>query len=92
MVTSALTERCFEQEGRQYWHILDPRTGYPVSGKVTSVSILGPQATDGEAFAKPLFMTGAEEAPEWTRGHDQLEVLLIDETGKIWEMRPGSAA
>ena len=92
VVTSALTERCFEQEGRQYWHILDPRTGYPVSGKVTSVSILGPQATDGEAFAKPLFMTGAEEAPEWTRVHDQLEVLLIDETGKIWEMRPGSAA
>ena len=55
LVTSGLYERAFERDGRRYWHILDPRTGYPVETDVVSASVLSERSIDGDGFTKQLF-------------------------------------
>jgi len=59
--TSGDYRRYYEIDGKRYSHIIDPRTGYPVSG-VHSVTVLVPsQAGAGalsDAASKPIFIGG----------------------------------
>ncbi len=87
VVTSGLYERQFEAQGRRWWHILDPRTGYPVETDLTSATVVSERSIDGDGYTKPLFMWGTEASLAWAEQRDDLQVLLVDETGSI-EMRP----
>ena len=55
VVTSGLYERSFEQDGRRWWHILDPATGYPVETSVESATIFAPASIDADGYTKTLF-------------------------------------
>ena len=55
VVTSGLYERSFERDGQRFWHILDPRTGYPVETDVESASIYAPASIDADGNTKTLF-------------------------------------
>ncbi len=83
VVTSGLYERQFEQDGRRYWHILDPRTGYPVETDIISATIVSDRSIDGDGYTKPLFMMGADEARAWLASHSELQVLLVDAQGDM---------
>lgn len=50
LATSGDYERFFEQDGRRYCHILDPRTGMPVQGW-RSVSVTAPTCTAAGALS-----------------------------------------
>ena len=82
VVTSGLYERRFEQGGRDYWHILDPRTGYPAESDLVSASIYAPRSLDGDGYTKPLFMLGLEGALAFLEERG-LDGLLIDDKGAI---------
>ena len=82
VVTSGLYERQFEQDGRRYWHILDPRTGYPVESDLVSATIVSERSIDGDGYTKPLFMMGSEQALAWAADHPSLQVLLIEQAGE----------
>ena len=90
VVTSGLYERQFEADGRRYWHILDPRTGYPVETDLVSATIVSERSIDGDGCTKPLFMMGWDEALAWAASHDDLRVLLVDREGRV-SMRPDGA-
>jgi thiamine biosynthesis lipoprotein len=83
VVTSGLYERQFERDGRRYWHILDPRTGYPVETDIISATIVSERSIDGDGYTKPLFMMGADEARAWLASHSELQVLLVDAQGDM---------
>ena len=55
VVTSGVYERCFEQDGVFYHHILDPSTGYPCDNGLLSVTILSPASVDGDALSTTCF-------------------------------------
>ena len=82
VVTSGLYERQFEQGGRRYWHILDPRTGYPVKSDLVSATIVREHSIDGDGYTKPLFMWGSDEALAFLEDRG-LECLLVDSKGGI---------
>lgn len=90
VTTSGLSERCFTKDGKRFWHILDPRTGYPAESRIESASIIGPSATDGEAFAKPLFMMDADAARKWIGDHPLLEAVLVDRSGEVSRISPAA--
>ncbi|MDO4890568.1 MAG: FAD:protein FMN transferase [Coriobacteriaceae bacterium] len=82
-VTSGLYERQFEQGGRRYWHILDPKTGYPVETDLVSATIFSSASIDGDGYTKPLFMMGCDEALAWIEAKDGIEGLLVDAEGNV---------
>lgn len=83
MVTSGLYERSFERDGKRYWHILDPRTGYPVQTDVVSATVLSAASIDGDGYTKPLFMLGHDEALAFLQEREGLQGLLVLEDGSI---------
>ena len=62
--TSGSYEKYFEDDGKRYGHILDPRTGSPAAG-LTAVSVIAPFTVDTEAWSTALFVNGKE----WARDH-----------------------
>ena len=83
VVTSGLYERQFEKNGKKYWHILDPKTGYPVQTDLVSASIVSGASIDGDAFATSLFLMGHDDALAWIEGMADLEGMLVHEDGTI---------
>lgn len=83
VVTSGLYERQFELDGKRYWHILDPRTGYPVETDLVSATLISTASIDGDGYTKPLFMMGHDEALDWIESKEGIEGLVVDADGVI---------
>ncbi len=62
VVTSGTYERYFEQNGKRYHHILDPRTGYPLDNELDSVTIISPDSLDGDIWTTLIYGMGVERA------------------------------
>lgn len=82
-VTSGLYERQFSKGGKKCWHILDPKTGYPVETDLISATIISDASIDGDGFTKPLFMMGHDAALEWINEKEGIEGLVVDMEGTI---------
>jgi thiamine biosynthesis lipoprotein len=61
VATSGDYHRKFEIGGVRYGHILDPRTGRPVSNGVRAVSVLAPTCTQAGLLSTSAFVLGPEE-------------------------------
>jgi thiamine biosynthesis lipoprotein len=57
--TSGSSEAFFELSGRKYCHIMDPRTGTPVDGRL-QVTVIAAQATESDVLSTALFVLGPE--------------------------------
>jgi thiamine biosynthesis lipoprotein len=80
VVTSGDYERYFEQDGRRYHHILDPRTGYPAQG-TTSVTVIAPTCARADALATAVFVLGPERGLALLEGLEDAEGLILSEDG-----------
>jgi thiamine biosynthesis lipoprotein len=74
--TSGSGEQWFELGRRRYSHIIDPRTGHPVSGMV-QVTLTAPTATDSDALSTAMFVLGPERAAELLREMSGTAALLV---------------
>ncbi len=61
VATSGHYERYFEMDGTRYAHIIDPRTGRPVTG-TAGVTVISPNAIEADVLSTTLFIAGIEEA------------------------------
>lgn len=61
VVTSGVYERHFVENGVNYHHLLDPKTGYPYENGLISVTIVSPLSVDGDALSTTCFALGLEE-------------------------------
>jgi len=79
MSTSGSYEKFFRAEGHLFSHIMDPRTGFPSQGML-STSVITPKTIDSEAWAKPYYILG----PLWTAQHKPKDFRVFfceDKTG-----------
>ena len=60
VATSGHYERFMTLDGHRYAHIMDPRTGFPVSG-MAGITVLAPTAVDADALSTTLFVLGTQE-------------------------------
>jgi thiamine biosynthesis lipoprotein len=80
LATSGDYERFFEQDGRRYCHILDPRTGHSVNWW-QSVSVLAPQAIVAGAVST-IAMLKQEDGLAYLRASG-FDFLAVDHKGAI---------
>ncbi len=80
--TSGDYERFFMHEGKRYAHILDPRTGYPVS-HTASVTIIARDCTISEGLSKSVFVLGWEKGLALVEEFDDVEAVVIEADGAM---------
>lgn len=59
--TSGSYERCFEKDGVNYHHILDPETGYPVNNGLVSVTVVSQSGALSDILSTACFVLGTEK-------------------------------
>ncbi len=64
IATSGDYRNFFEYDGRRYSHTIDPRTGWPVSHELVSVTVLDPSAALADALATALLVLGPQAGGE----------------------------
>ena len=84
VVTSGNYEKYVELNGVKYSHIIDPRTGWPAHGLV-SVSIFAPKAELADALATSVFVMGKETGIDFVNQLPNIECIIVDDQGKIYE-------
>ncbi|HVB76962.1 MAG TPA: FAD:protein FMN transferase [Candidatus Nitrosotalea sp.] len=67
--TSSVWARRWSEEGHEFNHLIDPRTGRSALGDLLEVSALAASATDAEIAAKCGLLLGSERAPAWLAAH-----------------------
>lgn len=77
VVTSGVYERFFEQDGRRYHHILDPRTGYPLNNELDSVTVIGADSLDGDIWTTLLYGMGVEKGCAALRSRTDIEAIFV---------------
>ena len=85
VVTSGSYERYFVgEDGKEYTHIIDPETGYPVDNGLDSVSIITEEGKVADALSTSMFVKGLEGAEEYWKEHQDFEMIAVTEDGDIY--------
>lgn len=80
--TSGSYERCFEQGGNRYHHILDPDTGLPVENGLVSVTVISDSGLLSDALSTACFVLGAEGGAKLAAKYG-CEAIFITEDKKV---------
>lgn len=81
--TSGDYEKYFEQDGKRYHHILDPRTGRPAKSGLISVTVISDKGLDSDALSTACFVLGLEEGMKLVKKWDA-EAIFIDSSKKVY--------
>ncbi|QMR74157.1 FAD:protein FMN transferase [Enterobacter sp. RHBSTW-00175] len=83
VVTSGTYERYFEQDGKRYHHILDPRTGYPLDNELDSVTIVSKNSIDGDIWTTLMFGMGVEKGCVALRARPDIEAIFVTKAKEV---------
>ncbi len=89
VVTSGDYERYYEEDGRRFGHILDPKSGMPASDGIRSVTVVGRSSMNADLLSTGLFVMGMqgisrirEKAPDM-----DFDYIIMTDDGEIHASR-----
>lgn len=77
LASSGNYRRFFMKDGVKYSHTIDPKTGYPVTHTLLSVSVLADDCMTADAYATAFMVMGVEKAKAFIGSHTGLEAHFI---------------
>lgn len=80
--TSGSYERRFEENGKEYHHILDPETGCPAQNNLVSVTIVSESGILSDCLSTACFVLGIEEGMKLAEEYG-CEAIFVTEDKKI---------
>jgi thiamine biosynthesis lipoprotein len=75
--------RCFVHDGRRYGHIIDPRSGYPVSNRCVGVNVVAPNCTLAGILSTSAFILGPKEGFDLIHGTFGASGAVLTETANL---------
>ncbi|HSG68524.1 MAG TPA: FAD:protein FMN transferase, partial [Bacteroidales bacterium] len=77
MATSGSYRKFYEEDGIRYSHTIDPKTGYPVTHTLLSVSVIAADCGTADAWATAFMVMGVDKARDILASRDDLEAYFI---------------
>lgn len=84
--TASCQNRGFVADGQTYGHILDGRTGRPVSNGVVAVSVMADTALYADAMATALAVMGPTDGPAWAEALGLAAVFMVQAEAGLREI------
>lgn len=85
LATSGNYRIFFEAGGQRYTHIVDPRSGRPVTHALASVTVLAPTTIEADALSTAMLVLGPEDAMAFARAHEIAAFLIERRDGVLVE-------
>jgi FAD:protein FMN transferase len=89
ITTSGNYEKYIEKDNKKYTHIINPKTGQPISDSaiaLSSVTIIAKKCVDADAYATAVFVLGLEDGQKLIRKLGY-QGILITNNGKMVEVK-----
>ncbi len=77
VVSSGIYERFFEDNGKSYHHILNPKTGYSYDNDLVSVTIISDVSVDGDCLSTTCFALGSKAGLDYINSLDNVDAVFI---------------
>jgi len=72
--------RCFKIAGRRYGHIIDPRTGWPVSNGCTQATVIADSCLQAGVLSTTSFVLGLKDGIAFIRGFPGTDGILLSDS------------
>lgn len=84
LATSGSYRKFVVREGKKFSHAIDPKTGYPITHNLLSVSVIASDCATADAYATAFLVMGMEKAMGMVvRGGLEIYCIYADETGAL---------
>lgn len=84
LATSGDYRNYFEKDGVRFSHTIHPKTGYPVTHQLASVSVIHPSCMTADGVATALMVMGTEKGYQWAV-QNKIAAYFIYRTEKGFE-------
>lgn len=81
LATSGNYRIYYEQDGRKFAHIIDPKTGFSALSNLLSASVVADDCMTADGLATAMMVKGLEEAKEFLSKNNYPACLIYDEDG-----------
>tara|TARA_B100000315_G_C14530637_1_gene565987 strand:+ start:298 stop:1257 length:960 start_codon:yes stop_codon:yes gene_type:complete len=82
IATSGNYEQFFEFDSRRYSHLINPKTGYPVTNNILSVSVIAKNCVIADSLATSFYIMGLEKTEEFTKQSPyDIKVYVVTDDG-----------
>ena len=83
VVSSGVYERHFVIDGKNYHHLLNPKTGYPYDNGLVAVTIVSKKSVDGDALSTTCFSLGLEKGTALLDSYEDIFGYFITADGEV---------
>lgn len=86
LATSGNYRRFYEEKGKKFSHIIDPRTGYPARQNLLSATVIADDCITADAYATAFMVMGLQKSIQFLENNEDLKLevyFIYDDNGNL---------